>query len=314
MLRLVIGLRALDLIYERIHKTGGVIISPFEGSYYIYKNINIESTFSKHIILSLMLKLFKVDKEEYSTIREIIANSKSFLELFKKLENYNFRDTLLNYLVDLVRDIVSIEDGIDKSNVKREILHIRTWISDPCSTFLALSVLLYLYEHDVDRPILLYVPNVDNILDIILMFRRADVYIYSLRRSRCLECFDEVYIYNIPRAINRYGLVKIRDDTIVKCREPSLRVAPSVPSLCLSVTKLDNVSREILSTLSELGFMSLNALRESISHQLNVDKSIVDDCILRLERLGLVELRYLPDGRVIVLPTLMGLVKAKEFC
>ncbi|NPA23988.1 MAG: hypothetical protein GXO23_06825 [Crenarchaeota archaeon] len=306
MLKLVTGLKTLDVIYNKVRKERGIIISPFEGGFEVYEKIRIENTYVKHIVFTLMLKLFKIEREEYSIIRESLAESQTLKDFFNRIGNHNFRDVNLNYLVDLYRDITA------QRRYQEDLSYVRTWPTDPFCTFLTLSALLYFYQHNIDRPVLIYLTSVDNVIDMLLMFRRMELYVFSLRASR-LEFFDEAYIY-VPPRIDKYGIVKIRNDIVVRCTPTDLLVCSSPISISFSVTKLDDVSREILSSLSELGFMSLNALRESVAHQLGVDKSVVDSCVLKLERMGLVELRYLPDGRVVVLPTLLGLVKAKELC
>ncbi|NPB00737.1 MAG: hypothetical protein GXO10_05120 [Crenarchaeota archaeon] len=310
MTKIVLGLKTLDLVYERVRKNRGIIISPFEGSYRIFKEVKINNPTIKHLILTLFLKLFKINNEEYPIIREAIKESSTLRDLFTRLEEHAFRDVNLNHLIDLYRDISSIND----EEYPNEYIAIRTWISDPHTTFLSIVALVHVVKNFPNHPILIYLIDVENILDILLIFRRFNIYVFSLRRPSSLENFEECYLYNIPRPHDRYGIIKIRNDTVIKCNEPSIRLIFSEPKIDMSIIELDEVSREVLSTLSELGFMSLNALRESIAHQFGIDKNIVDSCVLKLERLGLVELRYLPDGRVIVLPTLMGLVKAKKLC
>ncbi|NPA70107.1 MAG: hypothetical protein GXO26_04800 [Crenarchaeota archaeon] len=312
MIRLVTGVKALDLVYEKVKKEKGIIITPFEGTYTIFREIKISSSTIKHILLTLILKLFEIDNEEYSIIREALKESETLREFFTRLEEHTFRDTNLNYLIDLYHDIALTKD---EEKTKEEYLTVRTWISDPQLTFLAIVALLSILKNcSKSSPVLLYLIDVENVLDILLIFREYNLYIYSLRKPIHLENFDEIYLYNIPRLVDKYGIVKIYYDNIIKCREPSMNMMFTEPKIGMRLIELDDISREILSTLSELGFMSLNALRESIAHQFGVDKNVVDSCVLKLERLGLVELRYLSDGRVIVLPTLMGLVKAKKFC
>ncbi len=309
MISIVVGLRAFDVVYSKVKKCGGILITPFEGTYNIYKSIDTSDSKFKTFIMSLILKLFNITNEEYGILRDVISRSRNLCEIIDNLLNYSFRDVKLNYLIDILKGICQDSDKSNEANC------IIIPPFDNIATFLSILILYYIRNIlKSEKPVLCYVHDVDQILDIVLIFRKYSTYIFTCRPPRFLNIFDELYIQNIPSIPKECGVFKIRDDSIVRCKLSTHISNIGNIAFSLSSQRLERIDLEILSTLSELGFMSLQALRESISHQYGVDKSVVDKSILKLWRSGFIDIKYLPDGRAIVIPTLTGLVKTKEFC
>ncbi len=309
VISIVYGLKALDTVTSRLEKFNAILITPFKGSFRIYREISLSNGTFKHYILSLIMKFFRISSEEYSTIRDVLCRSNMLCDVINELYEYNYNDVKFKYLIDILVELCSqdTENGYEN--------YIRTWCSEPFQTFLSLIALYYLCEvKNVNKPVLCVVNNVNGVVDLLLMFRNKNVYVFTLEKPNSIDFFDEVYIHRISTVSREHsGVIRIRNGEVVRCKIPDFEMKYEDLKIPLSKYALDSISVEILQILSELGFMTLHSLRESVSNQFGIDKSEVDRRILKLWRCGLVDIRYLPDGRVVILPTLTGLVKAKDF-
>ncbi len=315
MLRLVWGLPSLDAAVNQCRDCPMLVLGTLNLKNFekvrIYKEFKL-SNLSKIILLTLVTRFLNISTSDYKTLRTSIYEANTLKELMQMLEEQAFETPRLSLLVDYLKMIVDEKEASEKLyNSEKVVVDIP--LVEPFNTILSLFILTQLHSDNMLgkwKCIFLFSKYVQDIVDILLMFRRYDIYVVSLEYVRDYTFFDE-YI----GVVNIQGKLRIVRESVGRSSEivqQGERIVAHLDFAKKLHEELGLVELEILQVLSEMNFMTLNALRDTISHNLNVSKHEVDKAILKLERRGLVQTRVLPDGRVMIYPTLLGLVKAKE--
>ncbi len=70
---------------------------------------------------------------------------------------------------------------------------------------------------------------------------------------------------------------------------------------------MSDIEMEILRSVNELGFTTMSSLIDMVSQSTGTSKNDVTKALIRASNMNLVRIRYLPDGRAVVTPTVAGL-------
>ena len=311
MLVLVQGVKAHDVILRELlsSESNIVVLAPLpECTLPDLWTVKL-TTRVKRVILILATRLFKLTASQYDAVRECVLSSSSLGEAIDKLGEVVYDNVDIKLLRDLLPHSGKNLDVISGSSR----LLLKVPVEEPYRTFIALALAYALTEFFPEatqsKTLVLSLDRVDEVYDLILPLRKYRTYILSLAQVRRAEIFDIVYVQTTTdRGIQ---ILKLAPERVISLKPSEDLVQVMLDSdITISSGRLDLVQTEILTLLRELGFMNLQSLRDSVSQNLNVSKSDVDLAIARLRSLGLIEVRFLPDGRVLVYPTVLGLVKA----
>ncbi len=263
---------------------------------------------AKRVALVSMTRLLKLTASEYDAVRECLASTSSLGDLLDKLREVVYDNVYVKLMCDL---LLSGEENLEDLACRGRAL-IKVPVEEPYRTLLTLIMVYSLAEKYTENlhsvTLLLTIDQVDEIYDLLIPLRRFRTYIVSYVQVRRLEVFDEVYMQSLSS--KGLQILKIVPERALQLKAEPEFLSPYIDPISIKVDKADLVQNEILTLLRELGFMNLQSLRDSVSQNLGISKSTVDIALAKLRSLGLIEVRVLPDGRVLVYPTLLGLVKA----
>ncbi len=317
MITLVEGLPAADTVVHKYIRESVLILGPFDVDNVTHlKAGNIElRPETKLLLLILSSRLLNITTDDYKILRTVLAESGTLQEFLEKARDQPFSSPRLATFVDYLTCTMDSKD-MSRALADTEKAVLDFVIAEPYSTILSLVYLCELYREGLlskFSAVFIITSIIEEILDLLLQFRNLRLHIISLTNVYHLRGLVDEYVTSIvqlpqdkPRIV-RLCAGKISE--IIPSNRPLKIVDVKASSI---VEKLSDVEREILQMLCEMNFMSLGALRDAVSQNLGIDKSEVDRAVLRLERKGLVQIKVLPDGRVMVYPTVLGLVKAKE--
>ncbi len=313
MLVLVQGVKVQDVVLKELleneHRVS-VLAPVANGETLDLLSVRL-SPLVKRIALVSLVRLLGVGPSQYDIVRECVLETSSLGELLSRLRDSVYDNVNIKLMCDL---LLSYREGESLQALsRRDRTVIRMPLEEPFRTFLVLVVAYSLVEtmsETVDeKALVLSMDRVDDVYDLLTPLRQYRTYILSQVQVRNTGIFDEIYCQTMSnRGIQ---LLKLVVDRVVSLRQEHAEISYVADGLsCSERSEIDLVQNEILTLLRELGFMNLQSLRDSVSQSLNVPKGQVDLAVAKLRGRGLIDVRFLPDGRVIVYPTILGLVKA----
>ncbi len=309
MLILVHGVKGIDYLVSRLSRDVNVLITYHEVSQITCPDVTFERQLQRVVFLTLIRRLLRVQDDDLSVILNAVSNLSSLGEVIRCLLECNIRSSDVYYLLSVLSCCLNEASDVRIDESGTTVITVP--LVEPASTILSV---LYAYwimcKVDASRiSIAVPVNYVDEIYDVLLPLRSfRSAYICSLRLPRTLEIFDEVYMTVVPEVRSRgLSLVKVLDD-----RAYSIQVSSTELNLVEPLSRAfsrrmqymsseeERAANEVISALSEVSSISLSALIDSIEHTCNVSKDVVYRAISKLERLKMISIRYLPDGRIVV--------------
>lgn len=317
MISLIEGLPAADTILQRYAKENVLVLGPLslDGARQVKAGDAKLFPETKLVMLVLFSRLLNITSEDYRILRTILAEANTLRKFVEKAQEQPFNSPKLSIFTDYLICTIDDKDISDIiSNSQRVVMNLA--IAEPYSTLLSLIYLCTFYRESLLKKfsaVFLITNILEDVLDILVWFRNIRLYVVSLSYVAHLRGIVDEYIVNIVQIPqDKPRIVRLCAGKVSEVIPSSRSVEVANVEMTDIVEKLSDVEKEVLQILSEMNFMSLNALRDAISQNLHVDKHEVDRAVLKLEKKGLVQIRILPDGRVMVYPTVLGLVKAKE--
>ncbi|MGC9153129.1 MAG: hypothetical protein ACP5GY_05275 [Vulcanisaeta sp.] len=180
---------------------------------------------------------------------------------------------------------------------------------EPIKTLVASVVLAYIIDRNVKGSLILTTDFIDEIKDALQEARGlGNVYVVTNHIPRDIGIFDDLIVSTSSIPQETFGkLMRISGgnsaEVIIK------PIGLSIISNNFEGTKetLDSIGLEIVRTVNELGFTTMNSLVDMVSQTMGVTKEEVLKALIKVSNMNLVRIRYLSDGRAILTPTISGL-------
>jgi len=283
-------------------------------------NFDISTPYMKYLVSTIFMRLFNFSVDDYMTFHKCLIESSKFSEFIEKLSNTDFRNAKLRYVINF---LIS-NDYLFKDPIIENCLSIPYF--EPLRSIISILYVYWLigFKKIEFSKCEIAIPfnYIDDLFDLLVPLKSFQkLYIYTDRLPKTLEIFDEIYLTNIPRInTSTFSLIKLSTGNEIKTKPVELKIdfiRSSISKIKIpeieKFTDLElSIVAEIMNLLKELVYVNLTTLRDSISQELGIDKKIIDKVLYKLNRLGYIEIRFLPDGRIIVLPTLKGFVFDKQ--
>lgn len=153
-------------------------------------------------------------------------------------------------------------------------------------------------------PVILSTDSVDTLVDFLHSMRRlGKVIVHTNTRPRNMGIFDEAII--TAEWVPRHGMGELirvfggRVDKLITKEAPRGTLEAGARAMGLGKLVID-----VAKTVGEMGLVSLNTLVETTAQYNGVSRQEAVDAVVKAVAADLVRLRHLPDGRIVVVPTM----------
>lgn len=283
MLTLVYGPLSLDHVWSISNQFDIVLTTCGDGE---VENIGIDVDLDVEIsikVLTLLQRLFNLRDEDLKVVLDILPLCKSLSEFFEIiLESAPYHNANNLYFHAMVLKSFNIWS---KPKIHK---FLQVPLIEPYKTFTCIVYTLWLLNRDNNVSIALPIDLVDEVYDYLILLKNfKKVMIYTSIKPRNTTIFDK--IDEISQQSGKYR-------TLSKCI-----VKDKVYSKLRLINDEDiKLMIEILEVIDELGFTTLNALRDIAIQSLGLDKETFRKIYHKLQLVNLVNTRYLSDGRVVI--------------
>lgn len=180
---------------------------------------------------------------------------------------------------------------------------------EPIMSLVSSVILSYMVVNGVRGSIILSTDFIDELADALEEVRSlGNIYVFTNRLPHNVAIFDDLIITSTSIPQETFGkLIRVSNGGSTEVLMTRLGMSITNNNFEPVETKLSDVEMEILRTVNEFGFSIMNSLIDIVSQSTGVSSNDVVKALIKVSSMGLVEIRYLSDGRAIVTPTLAGL-------
>ncbi len=303
MLTLVHGSLGLDYLVHNILPSNDWWVSMIcQGGDGVGIDMDLSPGIRSRIAL-LWSRILELRDDDSRLLLDALINSSRLYDAINYiLETYIDYDATRLYFFMRIMSTLGIWKPIGRGCIDVPLI-------EPVKSLVTAAILAYNAANGIRGSMILASDFIDEIKDALQEVRGVgNVYIMTNHLPRELGVFDELIITSMAVPQETFGkLIRIGNGNSSEVLITRIGLGIARNNFETAAGSMGNIEMEILRTVNELGFTTLNSLIDMVSQSTGASKDDTTKALIRASNMNLVRIRYLPDGRAVVTPTVAGL-------